>query len=344
VKAIVLVGGEGTRMRPLTETIPKSLIPLVDRPFLQHVMERLVRHGVHEALLSSPYLASVFRIFLESLHGEPHVSWITEPMPLGTGGAVANAARGLDETFLVLNGDVLTDLDLGELVAVHRERGAVATIALSPVDDARPYGLVALDDHHRIIEFREKPSEPVPGFVNAGTYVLEPAVLAEVPLDRSVSIEREVFPALIASGAPVLGFESDAYWMDLGTPEKYLRATFDVLEGRVHGLSYAAPWVDPHADISLRAHLGRWVVVGSGVTVGSEAEIEDSVLLAGASIGAGARIRDSVIGPGAIVGERALVVNGVLAEEASVAPGTESEGARVGAGRQMGAKRSGASP
>jgi mannose-1-phosphate guanylyltransferase len=133
----------------------------------------------------------------------------------------------------------------------------------------------------------------------------------------------------------VLGFESGAYWMDLGTPEKYLRATFDVLEGRVDGLSYAAPWVDPQADVSLRAHLGRWVVVAPGASVGPDAEIEDSVLLAGASIGAGAKIRDSVIGPRALVGERAVVVNGVLAEEASVAPGTESEGARVGTGATL---------
>jgi len=335
MRAIVLVGGEGTRMRPLTETIPKPLIPLVDRPFLDHVLDHLAVHGVHEVRLSSPYLESTFESFIERRHGDPAITWITEATPLGTGGAVASAARGLDETFFVLNGDILTDLDLSALLASHRANGATATITLTPVGDARPFGLVATDGDGRVEEFREKPAEPVPGEVNAGTYVLEPSALRGVAFDRSVSIEREVFPSLIAAGTPVFGFVSDAYWMDLGTPDKYLRATFDALEGRVRGLAYAAPYVDPSATVSLLSQLGRWTVVGPGAIVDDDAEVEDSVLLAGASVGRGARVTDSILGPLSRVGQDAVVRGAVLAEGAVVPPGSSSEGARIGAGRTL---------
>jgi mannose-1-phosphate guanylyltransferase len=336
MKAVVLVGGEGTRLRPLTETIPKPLIPLVDRPFLDHVLDHLATHGVVDVLLSSPYLEEAFRPFLASRRGGPTVRWIAEPVPLGTGGAVANAARGLDEPFLVLNGDILTDLDLTALIAFHREHGAAATITLSAVDDARPYGLVTVEESHRVTSFREKPERRLPGLVNAGTYVLDPSAVAGVAPDRPVSIEREVFPELIAGGRVVSGFISEAYWMDLGTPEKYLRATFDALEGRIAGLSYEAPWVDPSAAVSLRAQLGRWVVVGPGGVIADLAEVEDSVLLGDARIDEGARVRDSILGPGARIGSGAVVTGAVLAEGAAVAPGSVSEGARVGAGAVLG--------
>jgi mannose-1-phosphate guanylyltransferase len=338
MKAVVLVGGEGTRMRPLTETIPKPLIPLVDRPFLDHVLDHLAQHGIHEVLLSSSYLEDSFASFVPGRG----ITWIGEPAPLGTAGAAANAkaAGALDDTFLVLNGDVLTDLDLTAFIAFHRERRAVATIALTPVEDARPYGLVAVGGDGRVREFREKPHgpEPVSGLINAGTYVLEPRALDGIESGRAVSIERETFPDLIASSAPVFGFVSRSYWMDLGTPEKYLRATFDALEGRIEGISYQAPYVDRAAEVSLRAHLGRWVVVGPRATVGGEAEVEDSVLLAGAAVGAGARVRDSIIGPGATVGDGATLLGAVLAEGATVEAGGRSEGARVSAGRTLSAR------
>jgi mannose-1-phosphate guanylyltransferase len=312
VQAVVLVGGEGTRMRPLTETIPKPLIPLVDRPFLDHVFDHLARYGAHEVILSSPYLEEAFSAFIDARRGDPRITWITEPTALGTGGAIANAARSLQGTFLALNGDILTDLDLSALAAFHEGRNASATIALTVVEDARPFGLVDLDAEGRVQAFREKPADPVRGMVNAGTYMLEAEALRDVPADRPVSIEREIFPALIASGVPVFGFVSEAYWIDLGTPEKYLQATFDVLEGRLDGLRYAAPYVDPTAEVSLLAKLGRWVVLGPGVKVDEEAEIEDAVVLAGASVGRAARIRDSIIGPKVRVAPDALIEGSVL--------------------------------
>jgi mannose-1-phosphate guanylyltransferase len=337
MKAVVLVGGEGTRLRPLTETIPKPLIPLVDRPFLHVLLDRLGANGVTEAILSSPYLETAFEPFLAERTGPPAVTWITEATPLGTGGAVANAAAtgSLGEAFAVLNGDILTDLDLGALLAAHREAAATATIALAPVDDARPYGLVEMDETGRVLAFREKPTNPVAGNVNIGAYVLEPEAVRGVRGGEAVSIEREVYPGLIASGALVQGFVSDAYWRDLGTPESYLQATFDVLEGRVLGLSYAAPHVSAAADVSLRAHLGRWVVVGPDARVGDDAEVEDSVLLAGALVGRGARVVESIIGPGAAVGAGAIVEGAILAEGAVVPAEARSAGARIGPGQTL---------
>jgi mannose-1-phosphate guanylyltransferase len=335
MRAVVLVGGEGTRMRPLTETIPKPLIPLVDRPFLHLVLDHLATHGIHEVLLSSSYLEDAFASFLRDRHGDPTVTWITEAAPLGTGGAIANAARHLDDTFLVLNGDILTDLDLTAMIGFHRERKAVATIALTPVEDARPFGLVDLNESGRVLAFREKPADPVAGLVNAGTYVLEPQAIEGVRSDRSVSVEREVFPVLIRNGSAVFGFSAPAYWIDLGTPEKYLRATFDALEGRVRGFSYVAPHVDRSAKVSLRAHLGRWVVAGPASKVGDEAEVEDTVLFAGSVVEPGAKVRDSIIGPGAVVGSGAVVEGAILAEGSRVAPGVSTNGARVGAGQTL---------
>jgi mannose-1-phosphate guanylyltransferase len=334
-RAVVLVGGEGTRLRPLSETIPKPLIPLVDRPFLSHVLGHLAAHGVEEVLLSSPYLEGRFEEFVAGHQGSPAIRWIVESSPLGTAGAVAHAAHELREPFFVLNGDILTDLDLTALAAHHRRCQAVATITLIPVDDARPYGLVAMERDGQIVEFREKPTEPVAGVVNAGTYVLEPQAIAAIPPGRMVSIERETFPELIAGGSPVFGFVSNGYWMDLGTPEKYLQATFDALEGRIEGMEYVAPHLDPSAEVSLQAHLGRWVVAGPGTRIEDGAEVEDSVLLAGAVVEAGARVRASILGPGSMVGREAEVEGAVLAEGASVPIGAVSEGARVGPRRTL---------
>jgi mannose-1-phosphate guanylyltransferase len=208
----------------------------------------------------------------------------------------------------------------------------VATIALIPVEDARPYGLVAMDPDGRVEGFREKPSEAIPGVVNAGTYVLEPEAIAGVDTGRMVSIEREIFPALIAGGQRVFGFVSHGYWMDLGTPEKYLQATFDALEGRIEGMDYVAPHVDGSAEVSLKAHLGRWVVVGPNATIGDGAEVEDSVLLAGAIVEPGARVRASILGPGSVVSRDATVEGAVLGEGAFIPPRARVEGARLDPG------------
>ena len=331
MKAVVLVGGEGTRLRPLTETTPKPLLPLVDRPCLDHVLDHLARHGVHEVVLSSPYLEQRFDPFIQARRGDPAITWITERTPLGTGGAIVHALDAIgSDPFFALNGDILTDLDLSAMLTLHRERGAAVTIALHHVEDARAFGLVERDDGGRIVAFREKPEAPMPGDVNAGTYIIEPAVLRPWVADREISIEREIFPAVIDAGHPVLGFAGDAYWMDLGTPEKYLQAHFDLLDGKVRGVTYPAPWIAADAGVDLRAHLGRWVAIGPEARVGPDAQVDDSVLLPGADVGAGARVLRTVVGPGAHVGAGATVTDCVLGAGARVPGGLTIAAVKIG--------------
>lgn len=338
MKAVVLVGGEGTRLRPLTETIPKPLVPLVDRASLHHVLDHLAAHGVHEVVLSSSYMEDAFHAFIEERHGDPRITWITESVPLGTAGAVVNALEQIGETFLVLNGDILTDLDLTKMVAFHQEHRAEATIALTYVEDARPFGLVPIGDGGRVIEFREKPAEPQSGHVNAGTYVLEPLVLGGWTVGDPISIEREVFPSLIEANRPVFGFRSDAYWLDLGTPEKYLQAHADLLAGNVLGERFPAPFVADGAEIDERAGVGRLVTIGAGARVEARAIVEDSVLLREAVVQAGARIYGSILGPRASVGAGAELRDTVLAEGATVPAGVVLDGARVSAFEVAGAE------
>ncbi len=331
MRAVVLVGGEGTRMRPLTETIPKPLLPLMGRPFLHHVLDHLVAHGVHEAILSSPYLGSNFASFIEERHGDPKITWITEDEPLGTGGAVLNALDQVGtDPFFVLNGDILTDLDLTEMVAAHRERGSAVSISTFHVDDARAFGLVITDNASRILEFREKPEDLVPGDVNAGTYLIDLAVLQEFRRGVNTSIEREIFPVLIERGTPITAFDSDCYWLDLGTPEKYLRAHFDILEGRVgFEASVPAPFIDPTAEVDLRSQLGRWVVVGERVRIAEGVELEDSIALAGASVGRNAKVVGTVLGPSSVIGDDARVDGCVLGEGAEVPAGAVVAGEKI---------------
>ena len=319
MKAVVLVGGEGTRLRPLTETVPKPLLPFMNRPFLHHVLDHLARHGVEEAVLSSSYLQGEFASSLAERRGSPRVTWVTEPQPLGTSGAVAGARDLLDGSFLVLNGDVLTDLDLSAMVAFHRERKAVATISLVPVDDARPYGLVDREADGRVLAFREKPPDPVPGTINAGTYVLEPSALDGVPEGVAVSIERETFPGLIAAGEPVYSFVWPGYWRDLGTPQAYLQAHLDALDGLIGGALYERPLLGEGAQVHADALVGPLAVLGAGARVDAGARVERSVLHRGARVGAGAVVEDSILGPESEVGPGVNVRDSVLADRTIVA-------------------------
>lgn len=337
MKAVVLVGGEGTRLRPLTETMPKPLLPLLDRRSLDHVLDHLARHGVHEVVLSSPYLEGTFHPFIEARAGDPAIVWITETEALGTGGAIVNALDRLGaEPFFALNGDILTDLDLTAMRAAHRANDAAVTIALHRVEDARAFGLVDTDAGGRVLAFREKPEDAVPGDINAGTYLLDPAALHDWEPGVHRSIEREIFPAVIESGRRVFGFASNAYWLDLGTPDKYRQAHFDMMEGRVHGVSYPSPWLGEGAEVDLRAHLGRWVAVGPSARIDADAELDDSVLLPGAVVGAGAKVIRSILGPGADVGEDAIIVDTVVGEGAHVPAGMALQDARVPAGAVAG--------
>jgi mannose-1-phosphate guanylyltransferase len=353
MQAVILVGGEGTRLRPLTSTVPKPVIPLVDRPFIAYMLEWVARHGVDDVVMSCGFLATAVRNVLGdgSQYGL-RLRFIEEPEPRGTAGALKYAEDFLDERFLMLNGDVLTDLDLTAQIAQHDATGAVGTLALVSVADPTAYGLVRLHDDQSVEEFVEKPSADQidTKLISAGAYVLERAVLDLIPADRNVSIEREVWPRLVGDG--LYGFAADAYWLDIGTPERYLQGTFDILEGNVAtavadrlGPGYLAvgervqaagrivppALVERGCQIAAGAHVGSLVVLGEGVSVGEGTTIERSVVLNGADIGAECVLRDCIVGAGGRVGDGSEISGGaVLGEGVTVGPGNVlSRGVRV---------------
>jgi mannose-1-phosphate guanylyltransferase len=325
MQAIVLVGGEGTRLRPLTNDVPKPALTLVDRPFLAYAIEWLATHGVSEVVLACGFLPEVLR---EALEGEEEragvaITYVAEPEPLGTAGAIRFAAEALgdrlEDSFLAINGDVLADLDLTALVRAHREYGDQATIALHAVEDSSAYGLVRCDERGRVLEFLEKTGEAVPGEINAGAYVLERSVLDLIPGGGAVSIEREVFPRLVGRGLHALLL--NGYWMDIGTPERYLQASWDILEGRVATrVKPTAPGtlIAEDAELEAGASLGDRAVVSSGCRIAAGAQVSDAVLLAGCTVGAGARVENSILAPGVEVAPQAHLVNAVVGRDERV--------------------------
>jgi mannose-1-phosphate guanylyltransferase len=325
VQAIVLVGGEGTRLRPLTETVPKPALTLVDRPFLAYMIEWLASHGVSEVVLACGFLPDVLK---EALAGEEEragvrITYVVEPERRGTAGAIRFAADELGERltdrFLALNGDVLTDLDLSALLRIHEERGAQGTLGLHPVDDSSAYGLVSTGPRGEVLEFLEKTGKQAPGEINAGMYVLERSVLDLIPPGEEVSIERDVFPRLVGEG--LYGLRLDGYWMDIGTPERYLQASWDILERRVETRvepSSPGTLVDPSAMVDPEAAIGPRVVLGPGASVAAGAEVTESVLLAGAVVGEGAKVSGSILAAGVDVADGAELEDTVIGADEKV--------------------------
>ncbi len=331
MQALILVGGEGTRLRPLTSRLPKPVVPLVGQPFLGYMLEWLASHGVDDVVLSCGFRADGVKAVLGDGSGTKlRLRYVEEPEPLGTGGALKYAEDFLDERFFMLNGDVLTDIDLTAQLARHEQTGARGTVALMSVDDPSAYGLVRLEDGGAVRGFLEKPSPDQidTDLVNAGAYILEREILAETPpAGTNFSIERDVFPRLVGNG--LFGFPArDAYWMDIGTPERYLQATFDILEGQVSTLVGARvaqaglalvedaeirgrvtppALVGPGCRVAEHATVGGRAVLGRGVTIGEGAHIESSVILDGATIGAHTTVHGSIIGPEASVGEHCRI-------------------------------------
>lgn len=335
MQALILAGGEGTRLRPLTSTIPKPIVPLAGRPFITHMIGWLRGHGVDDVVLASGFMADAVRAVLGD--GQAlgvRLRYIEEPEPLGTGGALKYAEDLLDERFLMLNGDVLTDLDLTAQLRQHERTGARATLALVGVEDPTAYGLVRLDGSHAVTEFVEKPSpdEVDTNLINAGAYVLEREILDEMPpAGTNVSIERDVFPLLVERG--LFGYPAQGYWLDIGTPDRYLQGTFDIVNGRVAtelGRSEDGVLVLPDSEIAESATIGPDAVVGPGATVGDGATVQRSVVLDGASIGPGTSLVDTIVGPRARIGDECTIELGVLGEGAVVEAGSTLEpGARI---------------
>lgn len=332
MKAILLLGGLGTRLRPLTNDRPKQMLPVCGRPMIEWVCEHLWRHGVEQVVLSLGYRAEAFTAaYPRGRIGQLPFEIAVEPEPRGTAGAVrfAAAASGITGAFLVLNGDVLTDLDVGALESMHENSGAEATIALQPVADPSPYGLVVADPSGRVLSFSEKPepgsasaasADRVRPTISAGTYLLTSAVLDRIAPDRPVSIEREVFPRIVEDGV-LTALVSDTYWLDTGTPQQYLAANLDVLEGRRAGAKVEDGITAVLAGFDREAQI-RTSVIGRGCEIGPGAVVQRSVVGDGCRLDAGAVVVDSVLGPGVVIGAGATIREfSVIGTGEQIAPG-----------------------
>jgi mannose-1-phosphate guanylyltransferase len=359
MQAVILVGGEGKRLRPLTSTVPKPVVPLVDRPFISFMLEWLRQHGIDDVIMSCGFLAtSVRNVLGDGSSMGIRLRFVEEPDPRGTAGALKFAEPLLDQRFLMLNGDVLTDIDLTEQMAQHEHTGAKATLALVPVADPTAYGLVHLNEDRSVREFLEKPSSDRidSNLISAGAYVLERELLELVPPDRNVSIEREVWPLLI--GAGLYGFPSESYWLDIGTPDRYLKGTFDIIEGNVETAvrkRLGADWlaIDPRAEVIGRvippavlergvhiaggAHVGSLAVLAEDVSIGAGTTVERAVILNGAEIGEGCTLRDCIVAAGCRVGARSQITGGaVLGEGVTIgADNVITHGARIFPGVEL---------
>lgn len=341
-EAILLVGGKGTRLRPLTVHTPKPMVPAAGVPFLTHQLARARAAGVDHIVLATSYLAEVFEpYFGDGSALGLHIEYVTEEEPLGTGGAIRNVASRLhsapDEPVLIFNGDILTGLDIGALVRTHEESGADVSLHLTKVDDPRAFGLVPTDATGRVTAFLEKPETPeeiVTDQINAGAYVFRRSVIDTIPTGRPVSVERETFPELLASGAHLQGMVDSTYWLDLGTPQAFVRGSADLVLGRAP--SPAVPGrcgeslVLPTASVAADAKLTGGTVVGEGARIGEGARVTGSTILSGAVVEPGAVITDSLVGEGARVGARAALSDAVIGDGARVGADNElRDGARV---------------
>ncbi|MGH2812603.1 MAG: sugar phosphate nucleotidyltransferase, partial [Actinomycetota bacterium] len=328
VQAVVMAGGEGTRLRPLTSNLPKPMLPVANRPLMEHILDLLRRHGMSDVVVTVQFLSSVIRnYFDDGSDMGVTLAYATEDMPLGTAGSVLGARDLLAGRFLVISGDALTDLDLGRVLAWHQERAAAATLVLKRMQDPLEFGIVMTSPDGRIERFLEKPSwgQVFSDAVNTGIYVLEPEVLDLIPNDRPYDFSAELFPRMLADGLPIFGFVTEDYWTDVGNAEAYLQAQRDAVEGRVEidmpGFELEPRvWVGEDVDIDDSAVIAGPAVIGDNCRVGPKAHIEGG----------------AVIGDHAIVGAEASVVGGVVMEAGHVGPRAQVRGAVLGRGSSLG--------
>ncbi|MEU9141761.1 NDP-sugar synthase [Streptomyces sp. NPDC048404] len=341
-EAILLVGGRGTRLRPLTVRTPKPMVPAAGVPFLTHQLARARAAGVEHIVLATSYLAEVFEpYFGDGSSLGLHIEYVTEEEPLGTGGAIRNVASrlrsGPDDPVLIFNGDILTGLDIPALVTAHETTGADVSLHLTRVEDPRAFGLVPTDATGRVTAFLEKPQSPeeiVTDQINAGAYVFRRSVIDSIPAGRPVSVERETFPELLATGAHLQGMVDSTYWLDLGTPQAFVRGSADLVLGRAPSPAVPGRCGDrlvlPTATVAPDAKLTGGTVIGEGARVGEGARITGSAVLAGAVVEPGAVVTDSFVGAGARIGERTVLTGTVIGDGAVVGPDNElREGVRV---------------
>jgi len=360
MKAVILVGGEGTRLQPLTCNTPKALVPVLNIPFLEHVIRHLSKHGVKDVVLTIGHLAEPIEgHFGDGSRLGVRLNYAVEDTPLGTAGGIKNAEKYLDDTFLALNGDIFSDLDITAMLKFHRERKARATISLTPVEDPTAYGLIETDAAGRIMQFLEKPdpSQITTNMINAGTYILEPDVLARIPSQTRVSIERETFPSLLEDGEPVYAYPSTGYWMDTGTPEKYLQLHRDLLAGKSSHYTqtrggevltgrqstiHPAAQIDGPVLIGDNCSVGQGVklkgpvVIGNECTVLEDTLIEDSVIWHNVRLGPRVKLSRSMVACDCSLNTGSLIEDCVLGDNVTVvAGGRPDPGSRIWPGETV---------
>lgn len=335
MQAVILAGGKGTRLRPLTLHTPKPIVPVVNRPFLLYQMDLLKPAGIRSVILCLSYQPRK----IEELLGDGsefgmHISYLVEASPLGTAGALKNAQQQLEGTTVVFNGDILTDVDIADVIKQHRTTGAAATIVVTPIDNPIGLGVVEMADDRRVTRFVEKPQrqEVHSNLINAGIYVLQPSVLKLIPEHRSFSFEYDFFPSLLEAGEPFYAYRHDGYWLDIGTPEGYRRGNLDVLNQRLSTYEVQFPpagekfdptcsvensYVDPSCVIKPQAQIIN-SIIGANCFIEEKARIENSVIWAASRIGAEAQLRGSVVGKGCHIGQLAVIDGAVLGDKSAV--------------------------
>ena len=345
LEAIMLVGGKGTRLRPLTLSAPKPLLPTAGVPFLAHQLARAADCGVSHVVLATSYRAEMFTdAFGDGARFGLSIDYVYESEPLGTGGGIRNAASrlhgGPDDPIVVLNGDILSAHDLPAQVDLHRKKDAAVTLHLVEVDDPSRYGCVPIDATGRVTAFLEKTPNPVSNLINAGCYVFRRAVIDQIPAGQVVSVERQTFPGLIEADAVVMGYPESAYWLDVGTPEAFVQGSCDLVLG--HMPSPAVPGSRGEslllagASVAGDARVSGGTVAGVGAVVGPGAVVHGSVVFDEAIIGAGAQVRNSIVGRGATIAEGAILDGVVLGDGAFVGTGNElARGMRVWPGVRL---------
>ncbi len=324
VDAVVLVGGQGTRLRPLTLSAPKPMLPTAGVPFLEHLLSRIRAVGIRHVVLGTSYKADTFtEYFGDGSAAGLDIEYLVEDVPLGTGGAIRNVADTLRaDTVMVFNGDVLSGLDLSALLATHHDNDADVTLHLVKVPDPRAFGSVPTDPDGRVQAFLEKTDNPPTDQINAGCYVFRRSVLESIPAGRVVSVERETFPGLLAAGARVFGHVDSSYWLDLGTPAAFVRGSADLVTGIAPTDALPGPigpaLVLPGTSVAADATLSGGSTIGRDVRVGAGAVIDGAVVFDGAVIGVGTRVTRSVIGANARIGDGAVVTDAVIGDGAVI--------------------------
>ncbi len=341
-QAVILVGGKGTRLRPLTLSAPKPMLPVAGLPFLTHLLSRIRAAGITDVVLSTSFKASVFSEYYgDGSKLDLNMRYVTEDEPLGTGGGIRNVLDLLSaEDIVVFNGDVLSGTDISQVVATHQRTEADVTLHLVRVGDPRAYGSVPTDDNGRVTAFLEKTQDPPTDQINAGTYVFRREVIEQIPAGREVSVEREVFPSLLAEGKHVQGYVDHTYWRDMGTPEDFVRGSADLVRGIAPspalGDRHGESLVHEGAGVAPGAVLVGGTVVGRGCEVGPRARLDGAVLFDGSVVEAGAVVERSIVGKGARIGPRALIRDTVIGDGADVGARCELlRGARVWPGVQL---------